>query len=849
IRSIFGAVGTSPTYLGIGSQLSANGGSVIQGAVQSVAGKGGNGSGNGFGGAGGNIDIGSGAGAGGGIKVDALGNIYLPNYQANGGSIFGDYSPKAGNGGNAGATDGQGGKGGDIAVAGSGGAGGMVEVKSLLGNILIVQALAKGGDAQSLTATPGNGGSQLTGTGDGGAGGVLSGNGVGGMGGSISVSTFGSITSLGDFNVGGGSTGGVTATGGSGGTAGGPRGTGGAGGLVGDNGNGGAGGRISIAAYDSDISINGNLFANGGNVLGDHNGIGGAGGNGTSTGGEGGGVGKDGQSGKGGSVEVTTRQGDILLNLGFNIYANGGSTSMNRGVGGAGGNGGTGLPGESAGSGGSVGDDGVGAGCDGGWGGSIKLQSTAGDIKLQGSVFANGANGGSVTAFGGNGGQGNPKGLNGGTVFAAGDGGWGGMINLTSCSGALSSIGLITANAGNGGSQVLSHGGNGGNGAPLPAGLGGNGGDMWRPGNGGTGGYIQVYGTPMNLLFPPTVNAGLAGLQLGTPGLAGTPTQAGYGNPGVYQPVYTHGQGINGFPGLITNLCCPPPTSSPPLFLGEAENSSASNGSASFVTSLQSFLRASFGASVFSQNNQIQSSSSSIISTDKTPVNKENSPLLGLNDLNTNPFPLKGEIFVTANVGNQKIGFFTGSDFNAEEVTALSRQSILTGQSSGNSLLVLDRGTVLLAPRSDVQIKTKEGDVFISAGAVALVIETGNDVALYNLHDGRKDSVKFVSNKKSISLAPGNQLVLTRSGSKTFNDVNPGPKLGYRNQSKYEFGNGVTAFMAEFPLISLMMELNRELKPQGKQEQDFATLRKKMLLTAAALQVATGSHGPFKPAK
>ncbi len=61
---------------------------------------------------------------------------------------------------------------------------------------------------------------------------------------------------------------------------------------------------------------------------------------------------------------------------------------------------------------------------------------------------------------------------------------------------------------------------------------------------------------------------------------------------------------------------------------------------------------------------------------------------------------------------------------------------------------------------------------------------------------------------------------------------------------KRRFCDGVMAHVTEFPLISVMTEINKELISSS--EKDFASVREKMLVTAAALQVATLAHGAYK---
>ena len=61
--------------------------------------------------------------------------------------------------------------------------------------------------------------------------------------------------------------------------------------------------------------------------------------------------------------------------------------------------------------------------------------------------------------------------------------------------------------------------------------------------------------------------------------------------------------------------------------------------------------------------------------------------------------------------------------------------ALFFGPKSSNNFFDLVKGVVLFMPNHDIQVQTREGIAYIPKGSAAWVIETGNDSAIYDLHD------------------------------------------------------------------------------------------------------------------
>jgi hypothetical protein len=147
-----------------------------------------------------------------------------------------------------------------------------------------------------------------------------------------------------------------------------------------------------------------------------------------------------------------------------------------------------------------------------------------------------------------------------------------------------------------------------------------------------------------------------------------------------------------------------------------------------------------------------------------------------------------------------------------------------------------------MAPSSNIVVTTKEGDVQINAGAVAMIFEDGHDVAILNLSDSKNGDVKLTGIKNGAVL-PGQQLVLTRNSSANFAEINPASAIATRKMAKARLTSDITAFISEFSILSALH--NGGLHRQLSQTSDGRAALDKILRSAACLQLVTASHGPY----
>lgn len=230
--------------------------------------------------------------------------------------------------------------------------------------------------------------------------------------------------------------------------------------------------------------------------------------------------------------------------------------------------------------------------------------------------------------------------------------------------------------------------------------------------------------------------------------------------------------------------------------------------------------------------------------TDVTQVNSLLGPQNALGNFDSedeaNQTPLQGGVSTTQSNGNGTTvsgnadgAAVQGGDFDAQTLSQLEALGVSIGPGSGGNFFNLDKGKILFIPTSTITVGTHEGNVTIGNGSVAYIVETGNDVAIYDVHDN-PNGIKVQAGNRTLVLRPGEQLVLTRQKSADFQSVNPSSTIAHRNMVKHDFGSGIYGFVGEFSPTSAFSNVGalRSIFTTGDRK-----LANRLMKTAACLQV------------
>jgi hypothetical protein len=169
--------------------------------------------------------------------------------------------------------------------------------------------------------------------------------------------------------------------------------------------------------------------------------------------------------------------------------------------------------------------------------------------------------------------------------------------------------------------------------------------------------------------------------------------------------------------------------------------------------------------------------------------------------------------------------------------------------SLASDFTVLQIGNFLFAPEENLVVRTCQGTIKISKGCVALVVNSGNSVAVLSLHDTTSGSISTTVGSHSFTCRTGEELILTSTETKLFDDANPIPMIPYRQEKESQECNNTRVFTAEFSLqaaLTQVQSLHNMLHSSNNRDRQLIG---RIMLNATILAQLTGAHGPYKTAQ
>lgn len=228
-------------------------------------------------------------------------------------------------------------------------------------------------------------------------------------------------------------------------------------------------------------------------------------------------------------------------------------------------------------------------------------------------------------------------------------------------------------------------------------------------------------------------------------------------------------------------------------------------------------------------------------------------PALNLSALNAAISSSSGTIIQTdINPAQDKPGAANPNAINADLATSQGLVAVGLGPAGiplnpKDSLVIFNGNNLLLSPDHNLSVQTNLAQIQIDAGSAVMMVQNGETLGIYALHDDHSGAVTVTLNGQNIEIPIGRQLVLTSNGTANFDEVSP-IKMGYRGLTLSKLGN-LKAFMSEFSLptaLSTTDPLRKLMKSHDKEDQQLAG---RLLKTAAAMMIMGRLNQPFQPIK
>lgn len=159
------------------------------------------------------------------------------------------------------------------------------------------------------------------------------------------------------------------------------------------------------------------------------------------------------------------------------------------------------------------------------------------------------------------------------------------------------------------------------------------------------------------------------------------------------------------------------------------------------------------------------------------------------------------------------------------------------------------RAGLVMPVKKDREVTTSQATGYCAKGSLLFYVDTGRDVAFYNLHSLKADDVRIVVGKRHIKMLPGEQVLVTSNTTGDFTEVNPGKGITFRNPKVVHEADGVRVFSADFSIptaVACIKPLKAMLKSEDSYERELIN---NVLTDAVILAKITGGRGPFTPSK
>lgn len=190
------------------------------------------------------------------------------------------------------------------------------------------------------------------------------------------------------------------------------------------------------------------------------------------------------------------------------------------------------------------------------------------------------------------------------------------------------------------------------------------------------------------------------------------------------------------------------------------------------------------------------------------------------------------------NEGMGSIQSLLGSATNLLRAHLVYNDRSISTITSSDEIVNLPHQNGLIFASKDLKIQTGMAQISVKQGSAVLILQTGTDLAIFNLHDERRSAVLATVDGKTFDVPVGRQVTVTKQLDTHFDKLNPS-SIGYRALNSARHGDKHIYF-AEFSPLSALTSVSKLLRPQDKLHQLIA---KRMLKTAAAIYVMGRQDG------
>jgi len=170
---------------------------------------------------------------------------------------------------------------------------------------------------------------------------------------------------------------------------------------------------------------------------------------------------------------------------------------------------------------------------------------------------------------------------------------------------------------------------------------------------------------------------------------------------------------------------------------------------------------------------------------------------------------------------------------------------VLSVATGAQGKYLLNKGSMLFAPKHDLTVHTSAGIVSIRAGAVALVVSAGHSLAVYDMHDAHHGDVVVSGADGPVSLSVGRHVMFSKKNANSFDDINALSPVTHRSVNSNKLGSGAQQFSSEFSITSALNGLRVFAHLKQSNNPSDAKLVRQLMKNAAIILQTTRTAAPY----
>ena len=198
-----------------------------------------------------------------------------------------------------------------------------------------------------------------------------------------------------------------------------------------------------------------------------------------------------------------------------------------------------------------------------------------------------------------------------------------------------------------------------------------------------------------------------------------------------------------------------------------------------------------------------------------------------------------GQLPLTQNRQNAEIqaNLFTGARSGSAIVTPSAADDAASGvlKRTMEEKSDLFEGITLFVPEQDMEVSTAHGDVHVGGKSVVLISANSESLAVYDVHDAKKKSIKVITGGNIYKLAPGRHVLISTDKSSEFASANALELIPHTDVKQLGTNEKLTVYQTEFSIPAAINSVSALKDLMNSKDPELHKIAGKVAKTASIL--------------